>query len=132
MPGASETMAKEVRIPWPKGLVTHRGVCTEIVLREPTYDEYLDLGEIVTYGKAPDGTIFPVENSEVLRSYIARCIVEPKDPLALTQGGVKLGRAVKGAVEGFFRDEPSVTEPLPISQTTSSSNASQDGSPQTA
>ena len=125
-------MAKEVRIPVAGGLLTHGGVVHEVVLREPSYDAYLELGEIVTYGRSPDGTIFPVENGEILRSYIAKCLVQPKDHLALGQGGVKLARAVKGAVLGFFRDEPSAPAPSPTSPTTSSSSASPDASPPTA
>ena len=124
-------MAKEIRIAVEGGLVAHGTVLHEVVLREPSFDTYLDLGDIVTFGKAPDGTIFPVENSEILRTYIARCLVEPKDPLLLTQGGITLARAVKGAVLGFFHDAPSAPAPSPTSPTTSSSNASPAASPPT-
>lgn len=124
-------MTDLVRIPVPGGLVTHKGVLHEVVLKAPSYDDFLDLGEIETYGRSPDGTVFMVENGETLRSYIAKCLVEPKDPLALNQGGVKLARAVKGAVLGFFRDDVLEAEPSPTSPTTSSSNASPDASPPT-
>ena len=124
-------MAKEVRIPVPEGLLTHRGVCTEIVLREPSYDDYIELGEIITLGRAPDGAVFSVDNSEVLRSYISKCLVEPQDPLVLNQGGVKLARAIKGAVLGFFHDEVSATDTSKTSPTTSSSSASPADSPPT-
>lgn len=114
-------MANEVRIPFPAGLTTHAGPVFEVVLKPPGYDDYLDLGEIVTWGKAPDGTVFTVQNSEVLRAYIARCLVQPRDPLVLNQGGLALARAVRGAVLDFFRDDTSATEPSPTSPTTSSS-----------
>ncbi|UDL95507.1 hypothetical protein LGH83_04600 [Lichenihabitans sp. PAMC28606] len=121
-------MAKEIRIPVPEGLVAHGVVTHEVILKEPTYEDYLDLGEITTLGKAPDGTLFSVQNSEVLRSYIAKCLVHPKDPIILGQGGLKLARAIKGAVQGFFQDEPSKDEPSPTSPTTSSSDVEKDGS----
>ncbi len=124
-------MSDLVRIPVQGGLITHGGIVHEVVLKPPSYDDFLTLGEIETYGKAPDGTVFMVENGEVLRSYIAKCLVEPKDPLALGQGGMKLARAVKGAVMGFFRDDVSAEEQSQTSQTTSSSSASPAGSPQT-
>lgn len=122
-------MANEVRIPVPAGLTTHAGPVFEVVLQPPTYDAYLDLGEIVTWGKAPDGTVFTVQNSEVLRSYIARCLVQPKDPLVLNQGGLALARAVRGAVLDFFRDDSSASEPSPTSPTTSSSPATAASTP---
>ncbi len=118
----------EVRIPFPAGLTVHGSVITEIVLREPSFDDYLELGEIISYGKAPDGTIFSVENSEVLRGYFERCLVQPATPLLLAPGGMKLARAVKGAVLGFFRDEPLKDATSPILGTTSSSDAAKDAS----
>lgn len=121
-------MANEVRIPVPAGLTTHAGPVFEVVLKPPGFDDYLDLGEIVTWGKAPDGTVFTVQNGEVLRAYIARCLVQPKDPLALNQGGLLLARAVRGAVLDFFRDDTSASEPSPTSPTTSSSDAAKDAS----
>lgn len=121
-------MTDLVRIPVPGGLITHGGAVHEVVLKPPTYDDFLNLGEIETYGRSPDGTVFMVENSETLRAYIAKCLVEPKDPLALNQGGVKLARAVKGAVLDFFRDDASEAAPSPTSPTISSSSANPDAS----
>lgn len=121
-------MTKQVRIPVPGSLVTHQGVVSEVVLQEPSYEDYLELGEITSWGKAPDGTLFTVENGEVLRAYIGKCLVQPKDPLVLGQGGFRLARAVRGAVLGFFRDEPSKDEQSQTSPTTSSSDAAKDAS----
>ena len=122
-------MANEVRIPVLAGLITHGGIIKEVVLQPPSFDDYIELGDITTWGRTPDKTLFTVENTEVLREYIKRCLVQPKnDPLALGQGGLKLARAVKGAVIGFFQDDSSKDEPSQTSPTTSSSDVAKDAS----
>jgi hypothetical protein len=79
-------MADRVTIPLSRHLKGPNGlVVKELVLREPDYDEIQDLGDpymiAVTQSKIP----FQVENTEVIKAYIARCIVEPKDPALLKQ-----------------------------------------------
>lgn len=125
-------MAKQVTIPIVgEPLLTSEGVITEVILREPTFDDYLDLGDIVTVARMPDGALFPIENSETLRLYIQKCLVQPKSALQLGAGGARLARAVKGAVLSFFQDDPSAGAPSTTSPTTSSSDAATDASPQT-
>ena len=117
-------MAKEIRIPVPEGIITHGGIVHEIILKEPSVETYLELGDIVTIARAPDGSTFWVENGEILRAYIARCLVQPRDPLAISQCSLRIGRAIKGSVLDFFRTETSAGEASPTQQTTSSSVSS--------
>ena len=121
----------EIRIAVPAGIIAPGGPFFEVVLKHPSLDDYFDLGEIVTWGKAPDGTVFTVQNGEVLRAYLSRCLVQPKDPLLLNQGGFTLARQLRNAILDFFRDGDSATAPSPTSPTTSSSDAAKDGSPPT-
>ena len=126
-------MAKQIKIPVKgEALLTGDGPINEVILREPTFDEYLDIGEPVTLAKTPDGMLFSVENSEVIRRYLQACLVQPKSALQLNQGGMKLAQAVKGAVLGFFHDAPSGGEPSTTSPTTSSSDAATGGSAPTS
>lgn len=77
----------------------------QIVIREPTYDEYLEYGDPYTVAEALGGTPFAVENAEVIRQYIKLCLVEPADPQILTQGNAALGRKVKQTILSFFRPD---------------------------
>ena len=119
-------MAQTVKIPVKPALVGHSGPIVEVVLREPDFDTYLELGDPVTVARAPDGSIFTVENNVVIRTYIERCLVAPKDPLVLEAGGFRLARQLRDAVLGFFRAGPSEAEPSKTSATTSSSAPERD------
>lgn len=120
-------MRETVTIPLAKPLKGPNGLeVKQITLREPTFDEYLAYGDPVTIAQAEGGTPFVVDNEEVIRQYIALCLVEPKDPQILSQGGARLGRAVKQALMGFFQpDEPAVeaSETLPTNSPSAASGA---------
>ncbi|WP_316217009.1 hypothetical protein [Bradyrhizobium sp. SZCCHNS3018] len=78
---------------------------TEIVLREPSGEEYLDLG--LPYRFMQIGpTREPVDIESVVKEYLQRCIVKP-DPL-LAMSGLSLidAIAVKDAFMRFFIAEP--------------------------
>ncbi len=117
-----------VKIPVSPALLGHAGPITEVVLREPDFDTYLELGDPVTIARAPDGSIFQVENNVVIRTYIERCLVAPSDPLLLEAGGFRLARQLRDAVLGFFRAEPSGADASKTSATTSSSPQEKDAS----
>jgi hypothetical protein len=97
-------MAQQITIPLDKPLVTHDGEIREVILREPTFDEYLDLGEPYTVAQTHDGTPFAVDNVETLRAYLRVCLVKPSNPDLLNQGGYRLAREVRKTIFGFFRD----------------------------
>lgn len=118
-------MRETVTIPLSKPLRGPNGQEVKtIVLREPTFDEYLSYGDPVTIAQAEGGTPFVVDNEDVIRKYISLCLVEPKDPQLLSQGGARLGRQVKQKLMGFFQPDGPESEGSETSQTTSPSEAS--------
>ena len=83
----------------------------EVILREPMYDDVIELGDpymiAVTASKVP----FQVENSEVIRAYLDRCIVEPKDPALLKQVNARTAIEIKDKLLAFFQpDAPASAE----------------------
>lgn len=121
-------MPKTVTIPLGEGetLVDHQGTVTAIVIREPCFDDYIELGEPYSIGESDgarpqdgdgDGKVrFAVERPDVIKAYIQRCLVRPADPNLLSQSSARVGRKVRQAVLGFFRDgdeesEASTTSP---------------------
>ncbi len=105
------------------------GLVPRIVLREPTFDEYLSLGDPYSIAFSAGGTPFEVESPEVIRRYIELCLVEPKNPAILKQAGAFVAREVKNRLLGFFQPDASTdpdsansptTSPLPNSEATAS------------
>lgn len=79
------------------------GDVKRIVLREPTFDEYLSYGDPYSIAYTAEGVPFGVENMEVIKRYIGACLVEPKDPATLLQAGALVARDVKEKLLGFFQ-----------------------------
>lgn len=98
-------MSETVTIPLKKPLVAPEGDVKQIVIREPTFDEYLVHGDPYTVASSKEGNPFIIENADVIAAYIKVCLVEPKDPAILSQGKARLGKEVKEAVLGFFRPD---------------------------
>lgn len=88
---------------------THDGKIAAVEFRPPTATEYWDLGDPVIWAQNPDGSLFPVENSDLMRRYIQRLCVVPKDPLLLEQMSLADGMAVKAAVHDFFSEARSAS-----------------------
>lgn len=84
-------------------LVTHSGSLNQIVLREPTFDEYMSFGDPYTVAASASGHPFAIENPDVIRQYLTVCLVEPKDPALLAQAGARVAREVKDRLLGFFQ-----------------------------
>lgn len=103
----------------PNGLLVHN-----VVLREPTFDEVIAREDPYTVAVSPGGVPFVVENNEVIRAFVDICLVEPKDPALLQQGGMHLARKVRQAVLGFFRPDEGEGEDSATSPTNSPSPAS--------
>lgn len=121
-------MREKVVIQLKKPLRSPQGDVHQIVLREPTFDEYLSHGDPYEVAYTSDNVRFAVEQTEVIKRYIGVCLVEPKDPATLAQGGAWLAREVKEALLGFFRrdnqESPDEGEASGTSQTTSPSPGS--------
>ncbi|MBR0871202.1 hypothetical protein JQ633_12595 [Bradyrhizobium tropiciagri] len=99
-------MPETITIPLKKPLQSPSGEVSQIVLREPTFDEYLIHGDPYTIAASfAGGNPFMVENPEVIAVYIKVCLVEPKDPAILSQGKARLAKQVKEAVLDFFRPD---------------------------
>ncbi|MCJ2108028.1 hypothetical protein MKK70_22160 [Methylobacterium sp. E-041] len=115
-------MSKPVRIPLAEPVMGHGGPITHIVVREPTYDEYMTCGgEPYTIGQSEDGVLFTIEKPEVIAAYAEACIVEPP-ALQLGSANWRAAREVRKAILGFFQAPAEAGEPSPTSPTTSSSS----------
>jgi hypothetical protein len=88
-----------------KVLAGHGGVrISEIKLREPSFDEYLEHGDPYTIAQAPgSGIPFMLEDKAAIAAYVHILVVEPADKLLLKQGGMALAQAIKEKVLDFFR-----------------------------
>jgi hypothetical protein len=118
-------MRETIVIPLKEPLKGPNGLLVkQIVLREPTFDEYLAFDDPYTVMQSREGTPYVVENNEAIKNYIARCMVEPKDPALCSQLGVRVGQQVKRAMLSFFRDDAPVKEGSVTSATNSSSETS--------
>ena len=116
-------MAKTVSIPVAGGLIGHGAAIQNVVLREPTYAEYLEFGEPTQIVFLGEGRYIVNELPTVIQEYVKVCLIEPKQPLLLEAGGMKLARAVKDSVLSFFRPDDTGIAPSPTLDTTSSGSA---------
>lgn len=94
------TIALKTPIKGPNGVSI-----TEVILREPTFDDVMVLGDpymiAVTQSKVP----FQVENTEVIRSYLELCLEQPKDPALLKQIGAAKAIEIKDKLLAFFQPD---------------------------
>ena len=102
----------------------------ELVYREPRFADLMELGEWRTVSFTDEGKPFLVENHFVLKAYIERCLVEPRDFLTV-EGELSFedGAAVREWFVGFFNRGGRAIEASPTSPATSGSNAEQTPAP---
>lgn len=93
---------RTIEIPPERAPAGHGGPVLRIVLREPKYAEFMDLGEPYVDSFSMGGTVTRTEDTALLGRYIERCIEEPKDPAILQQLTLTDARRVKDAMAGFF------------------------------
>ena len=86
----------------------------ELVLKEPTFDDYLELGEPVELHQGAGGARVVVVNHEAVRGYIERS-VEGIDPANLGLLGLADARALREGILGFFHQPATSTPPPPDS-----------------
>jgi len=94
-------------------------------LKEPTVDDYLDLGEIFEVQHSADGARVVIERDGVLRGYVERC-VDGVDFAIVGTFGLKDGRAIREAMLDFFRDA------APSTGASTTSSSASDGAPATS
>lgn len=117
-------MTKQVRIPVPGGLFGHGKTFQEVVLREPTFREYLDIGDVIEHISYPNGMRIATVNNVTVDRYLQTCLVEPRDAIVVEQGGLALAKEVREAILGFIHGEsPAQSAASPTSAPTSSGDA---------
>jgi hypothetical protein len=107
-------MGKRTEIKLATAIKGHGGPITTVIVREPTFSEYLQYGDPIIWVPLPSGGAFPSENLDVVSAYMRICVVEP-DALLIEQGGLDLARKLKDAILGFF---------LPVSEEAAGSTTS--------
>ena len=93
---------------------------TQLTFREPRYADLIQFGELNAYARSEDGLLFSSEKDDVIRSYINRLLIEPKDPALLNQLCLADGLMVKELVHDFFgtaREQISKRGPVTSSST---------------
>lgn len=110
-------MREQITIPLRKPLKTPEGEVKAIIIREPSFDEYMAFGDPYTVAGSADGTPFAVENADVIKQYFAVCLVQPKDPALLSQAGAVVARTVVRKLLSFFQDAETDSEGSGTSQT---------------
>jgi hypothetical protein len=116
---------KTVTIPLASPIPWHNKTVSEVVLREPRYEDFMELGDPYTVAFTREGGLpFVVENADVTRQYVERCMVEPASTLILGHVDLKTARKIKKAMLDFFLPDAEENEGSTTSQTSSSSAAS--------
>ena len=95
-------MPKSITISLDTPLTSHDGPVRSIVLREPNGADYIDLGEPFILTQTKDGGFYHVELDSVIKAYVERCLVEPKEPLLLRQMSLTDAMKVREAIGNFF------------------------------
>lgn len=99
-------MADTHIIPLSRPIKVHGGaLIKEVELREPNYDEIVELGDPYFIAVTRDQVPFQVENAEAIKKYLARCIVKPEDPALLAQLRPADVIAVKDKLLAFFQPD---------------------------
>jgi hypothetical protein len=95
----------------------------QIVVREPSFDEYLRLGDPYTIGFSPgSGIPFVVEDKEAMLAYCRLLVTEPANPMLVELGGFQAARRIKDTVKSFF--QPGGTASAAASETSETNSPS--------
>jgi hypothetical protein len=127
-------MSKTKTIELSEPVKSHRGMIKKIMLREPKYSDFIDLGMPTTWVSLADGGGFSQETPSVLGAWIER--LADIDPNFLGSISLRDTLALRGAVLGFFIE---AVTPVPTadadqslaSEEFSPSNASSTSGPST-
>jgi hypothetical protein len=104
--GETVTISLKKPLKGPNGLEV-----AAVIIREPMFDDVIDLGDPYTIAMTASNVPFQVENSDVIRAYLERCIVEPKDPALLAQVNGRTAIDIKDKFLAFFQpDAPASAE----------------------
>jgi hypothetical protein len=107
-------MPKTIKVTLTNSITGHKGPTSEVVLREPTCEEFFELGEprttVFSTDQATTGMITQsknmemkqIDNGPVIKKYLTRCMVEPDYLIVSTQCSLADGLRLKEALLGFF------------------------------
>lgn len=127
-------MAKQCTIKLLDPVIGHGGKVTEVVLREPTADEFFELGEPRTqvftvdpmsYGRKTGPVVHEtkqVDNGAVIKKYLERCAVNPEF-LILANASLRDAMRIKEEFLLFFDSALVAASPTPATSSSSSSNS---------
>lgn len=118
-----------VTIPLDEPIISHGEPIREVIVREPTFQEYLRIGEPYTIAQTPEGAPLVVENLDAIRGYVEACVIQPKDQLLLEKAGFRVARKLRGTVMSFFLPGGPATEGSLSSPKNSSSPGSEASQP---
>lgn len=106
-------------------------VVTELEFREPTFDDFMELGEPYIWIPQDNGVFLRSTIFETVKRYAERLFVQagkPGNALLLGEiGNLEDAQKVRRAVEDFFLKGDPMIRRSPISEPTSSSSS--DGAP---
>lgn len=85
-----------------RGYLGHDGEFRKVELREPTFDDWLDIGPVEEYQPGDDGALLIVTYRNRYREWAERLCTEPGGDL-LGQLDLADGLAVKAAIDDFLR-----------------------------
>lgn len=103
-------MSKTVHIPLPEPLKGVDGTVREVVVRRPSFADYLAAGgEPYSIGQSEEGALFTIEKPDVIKAYFEALIVEPSI-LVLEETDFTVAREVRKAILGFFQAPAAAAE----------------------
>lgn len=81
----------------------HGKLISEVVVRPPTFDEYLEYGDPFLWAPSPAGKVpYILPDNGAIAAYTRCMVIEPKDPLILAQGGFELAKKIRSVIFSFF------------------------------
>jgi hypothetical protein len=107
-------MPKTIKVQLTKPIISHKGPVSEVELREPTCEEFFELGDprttVFTVDEATAGLrtsgknteVKQVENGAVIKKYLQRCLVEPDALTVFAQCPLADALRIKETLLNFF------------------------------
>lgn len=107
-------MAKTITVKLQQSIIDHGGPTTEVIVREPTCEEFFELGEprttvfttdpstkhLKTAGAAVE--MKQVDNGPAIKRYLTQCIVKPDALLVFAQCSLADGMRIREEFLTFF------------------------------
>ena len=118
---------KTKSFPVPEGIIGHGKTFEAIVMREPSFADYMELSDPYLLTFSEGGSPMVINQPSVLQGYIQRCTVEPEYLLVETQAPFTVAREIAAWMMGHFRsgeaEATSATSPTSPKSSSSSSTS---------